>query len=232
LPHDLDAATMTDCDMEQGSMMAKRRSSIDWEQRYVEGNLPWDALRPDPHLVACVGELGLSGAALEIGCGTGTNAIWLAQQGFDTVALDIAPTAIAQAQLKAEQAAVSNVRFVAADALEALPVADGSVAFAFDRGCFHSLEVELQGLFAQRVAEALGAGGYWLSLCGNVDSGERTGPPQISAAQIVNSIESAFEIQHLQRVFFTDADGPTHLAWSCLARKRNQDSGSLDTDSH
>ena len=73
---------------------------------------------------------------LNIGCGTGMNAIWLAQRGFETVGMDIAPTAIERAREKAGRAGVANVRFVCGDILETLPVARCSVDLVLDRGYF------------------------------------------------------------------------------------------------
>lgn len=196
-----------------------------WEQRYLSGDLPWDVQRPSPELIDCVRELGLAGRALEIGCGTGTNAIWLGQQGIETLGVDIAPTAIERARDKAEQAGVTNVQFVCCNILDQLPLPVASVDLAFDRGCFHSMPAESRKPFADRVAEALVAGGHWLTLCGNADAPERTGPPQLTAGDIVNAVEHAFEIRCLKRIHFTGRNGPTHLAWSCLARKREQTPG-------
>ena len=205
--------------------MTEQRTPGRWEQRYREDDCPWDTQVPSDELTARVPELRLTGAALEIGCGTGTNAIWLARQGLETLGIDIAPTAVARAQRKAEQAGVANVRFVSGDALERLPIPPGSIGFVFDRGCFHSVPAELRRTFADHVAEALAAEGYWLTLCGNADAPERTGPPQLSAAEIVTAVEPAFEIRRLQRIHFSNADGPTHLAWSCLMRKRGPAAG-------
>ena len=202
--------------------MTEQGAAEHWEKRYRDGDLPWDKEESAEELVACIGELGLAGKALEIGCGTGTNVIWLARQGVETLGLDIAPTAIERARDKAEQAGVTNVRFVCCDILDRLPLPAGSVDFVFDRGCFHAMSAEARRPFADRVAEALGAQGYWLTLCGNADAPERTGPPQLSAAEIVDAVSHAFEVHCLRRIHFTNNNRPTHLAWSCLMRKRQR----------
>ncbi len=207
--------------------MTKDHTPDRWEQRYRNGDVPWDVQRPANELVDCVGELGLTGRAFEIGCGTGTDAIWLGQQGIETLGVDIAPTAIERAREKAEHAGVTNVQFVCCDILDRLPLSVGPVDLVFDRGCFHSMPAETRKPFADRVAEALVAGGYWLTLCGNADAPERTGPPQLSAVEIVSALEHAFEIRCLKRIYFTGRNGPTHLAWSCLARKREQTQGDV-----
>ena len=134
--------------------MAGKRTAESWEQRCRDGDLPWDSGCPCDELAARFDELGLTGglpgdghgqcpgdsavgvAALDIGRGTGMNAIWLAQRGFETVGMDIAPTAIERAREKAGRAGVANVRFVCGDILETLPVARCSVDLVLDRGCF------------------------------------------------------------------------------------------------
>ena len=54
------------------------------------------------------------GRALELGCGTGTNTVWLAQHGFDCTGVDLSPRAIARARQRADEAGV-QVNFLEAD---------------------------------------------------------------------------------------------------------------------
>ena len=60
--------------------------------------------------------------ALELGCGTGTNAIWLARQGFDVTAMDLSETALVQARKKEGADACT---FVLADFFEDAPARNG-----------------------------------------------------------------------------------------------------------
>jgi|GEM_PF-4856403 len=88
-----------------------------WETQYREGKTPWDTDEVNGHFPAAVAEFGIQPcAALEIGCGTGTNAIWFAQQGFDVTAVDVSEEAIRQAEQKAAIADV-RCRFIAACAM-------------------------------------------------------------------------------------------------------------------
>ncbi len=71
----------------------------DWNERYATGDLPWDTGRHD----RCLEKLVSTGAvepcrALELGCGTGSNAIWMALQGFDVSAVDLSPLAISRSR--------------------------------------------------------------------------------------------------------------------------------------
>src|SRR5205823_4770937 len=90
-----------------------------WENRYRAGERPpWDTGRVSAELVRRLTQFPVPpGRAVELGCGTGTNAVWLAQHGFEVTAIDISPTAIAQAEQSARGAGVA-VRFLAADVTE------------------------------------------------------------------------------------------------------------------
>ncbi|HEX8953476.1 MAG TPA: methyltransferase domain-containing protein, partial [Polyangia bacterium] len=96
----------------------------DWNARYAEGDLPWDTGVPDGHLVATVGAGVITpGRALEVGCGTGTDVLWLAAQGFDVTGVDVSSLAIDKARAKAAAAgaAASRCRFDVLDFLVADP---------------------------------------------------------------------------------------------------------------
>jgi 2-polyprenyl-3-methyl-5-hydroxy-6-metoxy-1,4-benzoquinol methylase len=77
-------------------------SHRDWNESYVTGDAPWDTGEPNRHLVELVRSRAVApGRALDVGCGTGTNALWLAKQGFDVLGIDVAPVAIEKARKKA-----------------------------------------------------------------------------------------------------------------------------------
>jgi SAM-dependent methyltransferase len=197
-------------------------SQRDWNESYKSGDLPWDTGTPDEHLVAFVeGGRVKPGRTLEIGCGTGTNALWLAAHAFDVLAVDVSPLAIDKARAKAKEA--RNVRFEVLDFLAAEP-AGGPFDFVFDRGVFHIFDdAEVRAKFAARVAALLAPGGQWLSLIGSTEGGPRdTGPPRRTARDVMNAIEPSLEIVELRADWFetTIADVPRAMAWVCRSRKR------------
>jgi 2-polyprenyl-3-methyl-5-hydroxy-6-metoxy-1,4-benzoquinol methylase len=77
-----------------------------WEARYAAGETPWDGNLVSADLVDFVGSHRVGRRVLEIGCGTGTQAVWLASQGLSVTAVGIAPTAIAKARERASAAGV------------------------------------------------------------------------------------------------------------------------------
>ncbi len=196
-----------------------RLATRDWNERYLQGDTPWDTGEPDVHLVAAVEARGLSGGrALEIGSGTGVNAIWLARRGFEVLAVDLAPRAIEVAR----ERAVGAVEFAVADFLaDELPSAPYDLVF--DRGCFHTFDDgETRRRFAERVAAVLAPGGLWLSLLGSTEGPERDhGPPRRSVRDIADAVEPHLALLELRAVEF-DAELPSvAAAWLCVAGRRD-----------
>jgi SAM-dependent methyltransferase len=157
------------------------------------------------------------GPTLEIGAGTGTNAIWMAERGFDVLGVDVSPRAVERAHAKMEGRGL-RCRFAAADFLAA-PPPHGPFQFVFDRGCFHVFdEPGERQRFAAQVAAALAPGGLWLSLVGSTEGPAREiGPPRRSAREIALAIEPALEIVELRSAEFRSHGAN---AWFCLSRQR------------
>jgi SAM-dependent methyltransferase len=189
-----------------------------WNERYASGEpLPWDTGTPDPVLVEMIESQAIKPAgALEIGCGTGTNAIFLAQRGFDVLGVDISEVAVNTARAKAQ----GRCRFEVIDFLAATPVG-GPFEFVFDRGCFHVFDGEIErARFAHNVATELVEGGLWLSLIGSTEGAPREeGPPRRSARDVMNAIEPSLEIVQLRSTEFALC-GERLKSWLCLSRKR------------
>ena len=91
-----------------------------WEQRYGERPQIWSG-RPNAQLVAVLSG-ATPGSALDLGCGEGGDAIWLAGQGWQVTAVDIAQTAIDRARGAAEQAGLGDrIRFERHDLTADMP---------------------------------------------------------------------------------------------------------------
>jgi SAM-dependent methyltransferase len=189
-----------------------------WNESYASGELPWDTGEPEPLLIEFVNSGGVApGRSLEIGAGTGTNAIWLAERGFHVLGIDVSKLAVERATAKMGGRDLS-CRFATCDFLAA-PVSDGPFQFIFDRGCFHVFdEPGERERFAAHVAAALAPGGLWLSLIGSTEGPPReVGPPRRSAREVVRAIEPTLEIIELRSAEFR---GHGAKAWFCLSRRR------------
>jgi SAM-dependent methyltransferase len=195
--------------------------ALEWNDRYRDGNLPWDTGRPSSELLRVLSKSKIQPCrALDIGCGTGTNSVWLAQQGFEVTGIDLAPLAVEQAEKRA-LAAGDKAQFVAADVLR-LPDLGGPFAFFFDRGCYHAVRRDAPDQYAPAVARQLAAGGRGLILAGNAREPHDPGPPVVTEEEIRNELGTEFQLLDLHEFRFDEAPGVSErfLGWSCLVEKR------------
>jgi SAM-dependent methyltransferase len=193
-----------------------------FRERYRSGDTPWDIGKPDFNLVEVVTQKPiLSCKALDIGCGTGDNSIWLAQNGFEVTGTDTSDIALEKAKEKASKANV-ECDFMLADFLNN-KIEGAPFGFAFDRGCFHAFSSENdRKRFAQNVAEHLEEAGLWLTLVGNADEDRKgPGPPQRTAGDIVLAVEPYFEVLSLISGHFESNRPNAPRAWRCLMQKRH-----------
>jgi SAM-dependent methyltransferase len=198
-------------------MTAKNR----FQERYESGDTPWDIGKPDCNLIQAVTATPIQPCkALDIGCGTGDNGIWLARQNFQVIGIDASETAIAKARAKALQADVACT-FMVMDFLTS-HIAEAPFGFAFDRGCFHAVKSDKERRsFAENVHAHLEKAGLWLTLVGNADEERHApGPPQRTAGDIVIAVEPFFEILSLVSTSFGSIRPNPPRAWACLMRKR------------
>ena len=186
-----------------------------------EGSALWDIVKPDFNLIQTVTTTPIAPyKALEIGCGTGDNAIWLSGQNFNVAGVDTSEIAIEKAR---DKAAKANVRCTFAVLNILTDHVDGApFGFVFDRGCFHTMDsAEQRQSFAIQVQSHMEENGLWLSLIGNADEqrlGE--GPRKLTARDIISAVEPYFEILSLVSSHFEAHLPAPPRAWVCLMRKR------------
>jgi len=147
---------------------------------------PWDTGRPLPALVEMVesGQLA-PGRAIDLGCGTGTNVLYLARHGFEVTGVDIARLAIVRARAKARRAGVS-ARFLVADVTR-LPEDLGPFDLALDVGCFHSLSSAQREAYVRTLRRIVRPGGtylLWVFLREPEQPAPRVGPRGVTEDEV------------------------------------------------
>lgn len=122
---------------------------------------PWDTGITPPELMALIAARP-PGRALDLGCGTGTNAITLARSGWQATGVDFIPKAASAARRKAKTAGVS-VDFYTADVTR-LPAEILREAYdlVLDIGCFHSLDAPGKERYLEQLPRLLNTGGTYL----------------------------------------------------------------------
>lgn len=201
LPHD-----------EEGLRLLER-----WEAAYRGTAKPgWETGRPSSDLVAAVesGELRPC-RVIELGCGSGTNAIYLAKKGFQVTAIDIAPSALRLAEEKSEKEGV-RVDWLLGDVLRlpTLPPAE----LIYDRGCYHGVRRTAAAVYVEAVRRLTLPGSRLLLLAGNAEDTSPGGPPRVTQEQLRSDFGTLFSEQWVRRTQFdrTDRDAAGVGAWSAL----------------
>jgi SAM-dependent methyltransferase len=133
-----------------------------FDQAY-RGRPPWDIDKPQPALVELERSGAIAGTILDVGCGTGENALWLAAQGYEVWGVDLSPRAVKLAQEKAAARGLPAT-FVVADALE-LDLLGRLFDTVIDSGMFHTLEPAERPRFAASLENVLRPGGVYHVLC-------------------------------------------------------------------
>ncbi|WP_031089110.1 class I SAM-dependent methyltransferase [Streptomyces sp. NRRL WC-3549] len=137
-----------------------------WDGFYADRSkpVPFFVAKPDETLVSYV-ERGLvtPGRALDLGCGPGRNALYLASLGFEVDAVDLSPGAVAWAGERAREAG-ADIRFHCGDAFaEGAP--DGPYDLVHDSGCFHHLPPHRRVSHLALLDRVLAPGGHLALTC-------------------------------------------------------------------
>ncbi len=143
-----------------------------WENAFESGEYKhWESSFPSPELaaLAAAGILKTNSRVLDIGCGGGRDAIFMAQCGLNVIGVDISSAALRIAIKRSKKIHV-NVDWQRGNVL-ALPIAAGSIDFLTDRGLFHLLEDVHRLLYSLEVCRVLKSGGHALIRGASKESG-------------------------------------------------------------
>ncbi len=172
-----------------------------WDDAYKTAP-PWDVGRPQPASVELVkaGELN-SGSVLDVGCGTGENALYLAVNGFSVTGVDLTPRAIAAARAKAAERKL-KADFRIGNALS-LDFKDHTFGNVIDSGLFHTFPDDDRPAYAREIARVLAPKGKYFMLCfSEKEPTNWGGPRRVTREEIQATFKPLFKINYIRDEFF------------------------------
>jgi SAM-dependent methyltransferase len=141
----------------------ERRAGQPWDASYLDGLPPWDVGRPQPAILRLADQGAFAGAVLDVGCGTGENALHVASLGLHVLGVDVAETALSIARKKAAARGL-DAEFVPADALR-LDRLGAVFETVLDCGLFHTFDSDERRDYVASLASVTARGGNVYVLC-------------------------------------------------------------------
>ncbi|HEY2093248.1 MAG TPA: class I SAM-dependent methyltransferase [Thermoanaerobaculia bacterium] len=192
-----------------------------WDASYTgDEPAPWDIGHPQPAIVRLAARGGFAGTVLDVGCGTGENALHVAALGLPVFGVDVAETALAIAREKARERGI-DAEFLAADALH-LERLGRVFDTVFDCGLFHAFDADERARYVASLASVTARGGTLYVLCFS-DEGAGMGPHPVSQHDLRTAFQrasgwdvAAIEAERIMTRFHGDDGAP---AWLVTVRR-------------
>ncbi len=177
-----------------------------------QGQAPWDIGRPQPIVVelAAAGRFGKR--VIDVGCGTGDNAIYLTGLGHEVLGLDYVAVAIERAKAKAAKLG-SNAQFIVGNALK-LDTLNQQFDTALDCGLFHTFSDEERPTYVLGLAAVVRTGGLLHILCFSDAEPPGEGPRRVSEQELRSAFASGWTTVEIQPTRFAVADVPFSAQFS------------------
>ncbi len=162
---------------------------------------PWDIGRAQREVVDLADLGSFASPVIDAGCGTGENALVLADRGMSVLGIDASPRAIGKAIDKARERGLPGAEFLVADAftLEGL---GRSFASALDCGLFHVFDDHERAVYAASLARVLLPGGTLHLLCFSDAEPPGWGPRRITQDDLRSAFRDGWLVRSIEPALF------------------------------
>jgi SAM-dependent methyltransferase len=204
--------------MDKGSELLQRMHR-NWDEIYTKlklNEIPWHSEKPDMEFMELIESNKVKPEkVLDVGCGAGTDALYLASKRCDVTAVDKSFEAIRIAKERAKRSDV-KVNFIADDFMK---IQFGMEVFDFinDRGCFHHMNHNKREPYAAKINDVLKPNGFYYLRCWS-DKMEETnrGPYRITKNEIKRTFSQYFNLGEINDFRF---GGKGARGYVCLMKK-------------
>jgi ubiquinone/menaquinone biosynthesis C-methylase UbiE len=180
----------------------------DFAGMYAEGIPPWQIDRPQPEVIRLIEQGKFESPVLDLGCGTGDNAIELARHGLVVKGLDAVPEALERARKKTEQAGLKQLpEFVLGDALR-LAESGLKARTVLDCALFHTFSDEERKEYIRGLEAVMSPGGRLHILSFSELETRQPGPRRLSLSEITGSFGTGWRVEDSVRCRYWDRVRP------------------------
>ncbi|WP_437876023.1 class I SAM-dependent methyltransferase [Sorangium sp. So ce513] len=201
--------------------MSDARNFPDWQELYRSTpaeSMPWYHEGLDPDLERALEQRQIArGRALDLGAGPGTQALALAERGFDVTGSDLSHAAVEQAAARAAQRGLA-ARFVQDDILDSK--LDGPFDVVLDRGCFHVLPPERRAEYVRTLKRLVAPGGHLFLKCFSVQEPFDQGPYRFTPADLREIFGADFEVLSAEETVYHGPREPPPRALFAVLKPR------------
>jgi SAM-dependent methyltransferase len=200
----------------------------DSEQFGAGARPPWSIGEPQPELAALIEQGKFHGEVLDVGCGEAAISLYLAERGYNTVGIDLSPTAIDLAWREAKKRGLTNASFEVAD-ISSFTGYDGRFDTIVDSTLFHSIPVEAREGHQQSIVRAAAPGASYFVLVFD-KAAMPAGPANaVTADELRDIVSKYWVIDEIRpaRLYANAPAGPTDLATLMGADFRKEPNGRM-----
>ena len=192
-----------------------------FQDAYVDGTALWETGRPQPEVVALAEAGEIEGLVLDAGCGTGENAIYLANSGLAVIGVDLALRAIQIARSKAA-ARGQRVEFAVCD-VRSLPFPREAFDTVVDSGLFHVFDEIGKPRYEECLRAVVRPGGLVHVIVWSEEQPGEEGPARVTQAELMSSFARGWEDPCIRAgIYETAIHEQGARAWVATFRKSDR----------